>query len=300
VLVAYNSTVYVPLDRIETIGVGDTTEKNSKEIQDSDKFVDYMDAPSLTTVKEVDNEEEETTTTMLAKELDDQITAENAKVEKSLENVWAGASHLGLNMTFQDKWIGHSESPVEVLRRKRQLEAENRREGKVLRRQRRDTDLEKEESEDLDEVLEAGEVLLDQIERDVVREIELEQEFSHLMEEEEDQVRDRRQTSDPDQLCPTLATFVMPRAALNAQGNWMYVVNMPDDTQYQQFVRSEVCISSSCRGLCDVPPGLTTKCSQQFVQKKLVALHPSGDRLVEDMFWFPSCCVCQVTRENRS
>ena len=34
ILVAYNSTVYLPLDRIETIGVGDTTEKNSKEIQD--------------------------------------------------------------------------------------------------------------------------------------------------------------------------------------------------------------------------------------------------------------------------
>ena len=32
------------------------------------------------------------------------------------------------------------------------------------------------------------------------------------------QARDRRQTSDPDQLCPTLATFVMPRAGLNAQG----------------------------------------------------------------------------------
>ena len=46
----------------------------------------------------------------------------------------------------------------------------------------------KEELDNLDEVLEAGEVLLDQIERDVVRELELEQEFSHLMEEEEDQV----------------------------------------------------------------------------------------------------------------
>ena len=66
-----------------------------------------MDAPSLTTVKDVDNEEEEATTTMFAKELDDQITAENAEVEKSLENVWAStAGHLGLNMTFQDKWIG--------------------------------------------------------------------------------------------------------------------------------------------------------------------------------------------------
>ena len=49
--------------------------------------------------------------------------------------------------------------------------------------------MEKEESEDLDEVLEAGEVLLDQIERDVVRELELEQEFSHLMEEEDQVIR---------------------------------------------------------------------------------------------------------------
>ena len=54
--------------------------------------------------------------------------------------------------------------------------------------------------------------------------------------------------------------------------------------------------SDNCRGLCSVPPGLTTKCNQQFVQKKLIALHPNGDRLVEDMFWFPSCCVCQVTQ----
>ena len=34
VLVPYNSTVYVPLDHMETIGVGDTTEKNSKDIAD--------------------------------------------------------------------------------------------------------------------------------------------------------------------------------------------------------------------------------------------------------------------------
>ena len=102
-----------------------------------------------------------------------------------------------------------------------------------MKRQRREANL---ETSEVDDVLEAGEVLLDQMERDVVRDVELEQEFSHLMEEEnneqvnpkntsrsanhkdENQARDRRQTSDPDQLCPTLATFVMPRAGLNAQG----------------------------------------------------------------------------------
>ena len=33
-----------------------------------------------------------------------------------------------------------------------------------------------------------------------------------------EQERQRRQTSDPDQLCPALASFVMPRAAVNSQG----------------------------------------------------------------------------------
>ena len=33
-----------------------------------------------------------------------------------------------------------------------------------------------------------------------------------------EQQRDRRQTTDPDQLCPTVASFVMPRAAVNNQG----------------------------------------------------------------------------------
>ena len=33
-----------------------------------------------------------------------------------------------------------------------------------------------------------------------------------------EQERGRRQTTDPDQLCPTLASFVMPRAAVNSQG----------------------------------------------------------------------------------
>ena len=74
----------------------------------------------------------------------------------------------------------HSESPVEVERKKRQLES-------VRRRQRREAILDLEATSDVDDVLEAGEVLLDQIERDVVRDVELEQEFSHLMEEENDE-----------------------------------------------------------------------------------------------------------------
>ena len=58
----------------------------------------------------------------------------------------------------------------------------------------------------------------------------------------EEQLRDRRQTSDPDQLCPTLASFVMPRAAVNSAGDWMFIVNMQDQVQFQQLVRAEVCM----------------------------------------------------------
>ena len=135
---------------------------------------------------------------------------------------------------------------MEVERKKRQLEEVKREQREHNGRQKRGTD----------EVVEASEVLLDELERDVVKELELEQEFTALMEEEEDKERDRRQTSDPDQLCPTVSSFVMPRAGVNAQGgvvatfniyilssgNWMYIVNMPDDPQYQQLVRAEICM----------------------------------------------------------
>ena len=38
------------------------------------------------------------------------------------------------------------------------------------------------------------------------------------MAEIDENQRNRRQTTDPDQLCPTVATFVMPRAGVNAKG----------------------------------------------------------------------------------
>ena len=61
-------------------------------------------------------------------------------------------------------------------------------------------------------------------------------------EDGEEQQRGRRQTTDPDQLCPTVASFVMPRAAVNSQGDWMFIVNMNDQPEFQQLVRSEVCM----------------------------------------------------------
>ena len=56
----------------------------------------------MTTVK--DDAGEEKAVTEPPKELDDLITAENAEVEKRIEEGWGGEPSI--NMTFQDKWIG--------------------------------------------------------------------------------------------------------------------------------------------------------------------------------------------------
>jgi len=181
-----------------------------------------------------------------------------------------------INTTFQDEWIGLHSNPVEELERKRRNQYST--EQAHAQRTKRDTPQE-------GTMLPHDDLSLARIEDDKQKYIQ-----------QDELTRDRRQSSDPDQLCPTVSQYIMPRAAVNSQGDWMYVVNMPNEPEFQQFVRSEICISESCRGLCSVPTGLSSKCSQQFVQKKLVALHPGGDKLVEDIFWFPSCCVCQVTQ----
>ena len=38
-----------------------------------------------------------------------------------------------------------------------------------------------------------------------------------------------------------------------------------------------------------------SSCEPSFVQKRLVALHPSGEKLFSEVFWFPSACSCQIS-----
>ncbi|XP_063918037.1 protein spaetzle 5 [Zophobas morio] len=97
-------------------------------------------------------------------------------------------------------------------------------------------------------------------------------------------------------LCETRSQFIMPRAALNNKGNWMYVVNMPElDNRFTQLVKSETCASQTCSGLCSLPVGYASRCEQKYVQKRLVALEGAGSELYTDVFWFPSCCVCTIS-----
>ncbi|XP_076270093.1 protein spaetzle 5-like [Rhynchophorus ferrugineus] len=110
-------------------------------------------------------------------------------------------------------------------------------------------------------------------------------------------VRRKRQSTITGQpLCRSRSSYIMPRAALNSKGNWMYVVNMPESNQqYTQLVKSEVCSDTNCNGLCQLPQGYSSKCEQKYVQKRLIALEGTGNDLYSDTFWFPSCCICTIS-----
>ncbi|CAG0920217.1 unnamed protein product [Notodromas monacha] len=108
--------------------------------------------------------------------------------------------------------------------------------------------------------------------------------------------RYKRQSDGGIDLCPTSGSFVQPKAAMNAQGNWKYVVNLGETaSRFVQLVRAEICSSSECRGTCEVPLGFRATCRQQYVQKRLVSLEGDGV-LSTDLFWFPHCCTCQIRR----
>ncbi|KAG5891601.1 hypothetical protein JTB14_032544 [Gonioctena quinquepunctata] len=113
--------------------------------------------------------------------------------------------------------------------------------------------------------------------------------------------RSKRQSpSSGEALCRTRSRFVMPRAAVNNKGNWIYIVNMPEvNEKYSQLVRTEACApeTQSCNGICSLPLGYSSRCEQKFIQKRLVALEGGGNQLYTDLFWIPSCCVCTISNE---
>lgn len=51
--------------------------------------------------------------------------------------------------------------------------------------------------------------------------------------------RTKRQSPMREQLCETKSNYINPQAALNARGNWMYIVNGIDSAT--QLVKTETC-----------------------------------------------------------
>lgn len=110
--------------------------------------------------------------------------------------------------------------------------------------------------------------------------------------------RNKRQAEEDD-MCPVDEKVVTARAAENVKGDWKFVVNIPEvDNKYTQVVQVASCRSSQCRGLCTPPSGATTRCDQQYVQTRLFALDPSGDKFNNELFKFPHGCVCKISSTN--
>jgi len=97
-------------------------------------------------------------------------------------------------------------------------------------------------------------------------------------------------------ICGLTTEYIMPRAAKNKNGQFRFIVNHPEggnDEQYIQLVRVARCAGAGeeC-GLGMMGLGIETRCQQEYLDHKLVALSESGEELVIDTFTFPSCCTC--------
>lgn len=54
--------------------------------------------------------------------------------------------------------------------------------------------------------------------------------------------RNKRQVDDDDDMCPTNENLITARAAENSDGDWKYVVNLPNvDKKLTQLVRVTTC-----------------------------------------------------------
>ncbi|GIY75504.1 protein spaetzle [Caerostris darwini] len=102
---------------------------------------------------------------------------------------------------------------------------------------------------------------------------------------------------DEDTVCPQHARLFYPKAAVNENDQWAYVVN---DVDYVQTVMAEICVGDEdmpCRYLDGaLPSDVTSRCRQKFAYKRLLALHPNKKKTYTDAFRFPSCCVCYVKK----
>ncbi|KAG8189181.1 hypothetical protein JTE90_013715 [Oedothorax gibbosus] len=102
---------------------------------------------------------------------------------------------------------------------------------------------------------------------------------------------------DEDTVCPQISRLFYPKAAVNENDHWAFVVN---DIDYVQTVMAEICQGDDdqpCNYLQGtLPYGVTSKCRQKYAYKRMLALHPNKKRTYTDAFRFPSCCVCYVKK----
>ncbi|XP_054707756.1 protein spaetzle-like [Uloborus diversus] len=97
-------------------------------------------------------------------------------------------------------------------------------------------------------------------------------------------------------VCSQQARLFYPKAAVNENDQWAYVIN---DVDYVQAVMAEICENEDkpCTYLDGaLPAGVSSRCRQKYAYKRLLALHPNQKKTYTDAFRFPSCCVCYIKR----
>ena len=105
---------------------------------------------------------------------------------------------------------------------------------------------------------------------------------------------------DFENICEVTTEYVKPRAAMNKNGQFRFIVNQPEGggEQYIQLVRVARCVGAGEECGWGVLAGRETRCQQEYLDHKLVALSESGQELVIDTFSFPSCCTCVVKKQR--
>ncbi|XP_054168199.1 protein spaetzle 5-like [Oppia nitens] len=129
------------------------------------------------------------------------------------------------------------------------------------------------------------------------------QPFDNEMISQRHQNRYKRQT-DPvvDPVCQSRMILVEPKAALNDKSQWKFVVNLSDrDPRLKQAIKVEVCQTpgQSCSNHISLPFGFVSRCKQKYIKKKLLSLDSSGQSISSENFFAPSCCVCEIQRNNK-
>ena len=85
---------------------------------------------------------------------------------------------------------------------------------------------------------------------------------------------------------------------VNIAGQFLYIVNNPQNhSELTQVVKVTTCMQDGeeCyKG--ELSNRHVTRCKQEFMDHKLVALNREARVMVIDTFRFPSCCSCYVDR----
>jgi len=98
-------------------------------------------------------------------------------------------------------------------------------------------------------------------------------------------------------LCHEITEYVFPKAAVNAQKQWRFVINLPESVEqgFVQAVRVRRCLEEG--QTCAYPECGTkrTVCRQMYDFTKLLAISDKGTKYVDE-FMFPSGCKCYSQR----